>query len=171
MPNTVMKVRHPLLMEYEKSINPLVFVGWPYFPCWKEGNSPWAASKSSLRVVYLCSLLEGWASGLVAESLWGSCCLFLSVHVHSPQPRPHSQLPTCPSWEQGITPTSGRVLLLLMSFWARVFHSNLWKCNQTLAWVVPYSAPFPLLSSISGSNYTQTAVSMLVLVTVQRALH
>lgn len=154
IPNTGMKVRHPLLMENEKSINPLVFVGWPYFPYWKEENSPWAASKSSLRVVF-CSLLEGWASGLVAESPWGSHCLSLPVHVHSPQPRPHSQLPTCPSWEQGISPASGRVLLLLLSFCARVFHSNLWKCNQTLARVVLYSAPFPLISSISGRNYTE----------------
>ena len=40
IPNTGMKVKHPLLMENEKSINPLVFVGWPYFPYWKEENSP-----------------------------------------------------------------------------------------------------------------------------------
>lgn len=116
-----------LLLKYEKSVNPLIFIGWPYFPFWKEGNSPWPAFKSSLGTIYpLCSsLLERWSLRAygrkptrvpllvpVCVCAWSLASATLGSWG----------LPTHFSWKGGIIPVSHNVLLHLMGFWDRVFH-------------------------------------------------
>lgn len=120
---------------------------------WKEGEPPSTPSKSSLPVVYLLLSLRDEALGLVAESPRGSCCLAPSLRAQGPRPQPRSELRGCP----------------LAPPWSKA--SSVWLARSCCScWIFKLGFSFLLITQLL-LNSSLPAGSMLVLVTVQRAMH